>query len=392
MKKVLLILSVCFLNFTFFNFSIICFADTAENEMEGEIENQIEGIDFSGVDTFFSEFSFSENSIFGQGSFLDKVKQIMSGKLTTDYSSIFSAIFEIIKAELSSMVPLMATIIAVAVLSSIINNMRAEVAKKSVGNIIHFVMYAFIITLVCFSVMQVVNLTSEVLVKLKTQMDFAFPVLLTLMTAIGSVVSASVYQPGMAILSLGITEFFNVIVLPLFLISFIFSVVSNLSANISLQNFSKTISSCYKWLVGAVFTIFTGFMAIQGITASSYDSISIRATKFAVKSYVPLLGGYLSDGFNMIIGSSVLIKNAVGLAGVLLVFVTIISPIIKILILKFSLQIAGAVLEPIADKRISNFLTSVSKNLMMLIVVILGVSFMYFILVGLVITTSNVTV
>ena len=131
-------------------------------------------------------------------------------------------------------------------------------------------------------------------------------------------------------------------------------------------------------------------MTIKGISAGSFDSVSIRTTKFALKTYVPLVGGYLSDGFNLIMASSVLIKNAVGTAGLLLIFVSIISPVLTILVFKWALHLVSAFIEPLLDDKISNFLFSVSKALNMLIASILCVALMYLISVGLLMTTGNV--
>ena len=92
----------------------------------------------------------------------------------------------------------------------------------------------------------------------------------------------------------------------------------------------------------------------------------------------------------MILSSSVLIKNAIGATGLLLMMLTILAPIVKIVVLIFGFKLISAVLEPIADSRISSFLHSVSKALTMLVACILGVAFMYFLTVALIMCTCNV--
>jgi hypothetical protein len=54
-------------------------------------------------------------------------------------------------------------------------------------------------------------------------------------------------------------------------------------------------------------------MTVQGITSASIDGISIRATKYAISNSIPIVGGFLRDGFDIVIAGSVLIKNAVGI-------------------------------------------------------------------------------
>ena len=109
-----------------------------------------------------------------------------------------------------------------------------------------------------------------------------------------------------------------------------------------------------------------------------------------MKSYVPFVGGYLSDGFDLILSSSVLIKNAVGATGLMLLLATVAVPIIKIVILIFGFKLTSAILEPIADSRISSFIFSVSKALNMLVACLLAVAFMYLLSVGVLMCTCNI--
>ena len=88
-------------------------------------------------------------------------------------------------------------------------------------------------------------------------------------------------------------------------------------------------------------------------------------------------------------GADVALSAIVGIAGLLLLICTIISPILQILAFSFGLKFVSAVIEPVTDERISSFLASVSKHVNMLIVSILAVAFMYFICVMLLIFTSN---
>ena len=220
-------------------------------------------------------------------------------------------------------------------------------------------------------------------------MEVVFPLLLTIMTAIGGTMSVSIYQPAVALLSSAIMHIFTSVLMPIFIFSIVFTIISNLTSTVKLEKFTKFFQSTFKWIIGGIFTVFMAFLSIQGITASTYDGVSIRTAKYAIRSYVPILGGYLSEGFDVIMASSVLIKNAIGASGLLLMFSSIISPIVKIVVFILVLKLAAAILEPLTDVRISDFIYSVSKSLSMLIVMILGVAFMYLITVGLIMCTAN---
>ena len=102
------------------------------------------------------------------------------------------------------------------------------------------------------------------------------------------------------------------------------------------------------------------------------------------------MGGYLSDGMDLILSSTLLIKNDVGLVGVLVIISTILSPLIEIVVFSLMLKLVSAVLQPLGNNKTSNFLSNTSKSIIMLSSSLIAVGFMYLISVGLIMTTSNV--
>ena len=271
-----------------------------------------------------------------------------------------------------------------------LQGLRPNSNGKSISNVIHFVTYGVIVVLLLTLVAKMVTLTSGTISSMQAQMNAIFPILLTMLTAIGGTVSVSVYQPAMALLTGTIINLFTMVLLPIFIFSTVFSVVSNLSNTIKLDKFTNFFNSLYKWLSGLIFTIFTAFLSVQGITAGSVDGISIRTAKYAIRSYIPILGSYLSDGMSIILASSNLIKNAVGAGGLLLLFATIISPLLELIIFMLMLKLIAGIVQPLGNGQIANFVSSLSKSMVLLIVLIIGVAFIYFIMLGLVMCSANI--
>lgn len=360
-----------------------------EQELSDNVNSQLNGLDLEDFEKLIQDLTADSGKIFGSASFIEKLKSIVSGKFSENQESIWTAISSLLFENLLSFIPLLSIVVAIAVTYSLVSASRPKSKKKSIGDIVHFVCYGAILVLLTTTVIQMLQMTTQTLQSIKMQMEIAFPVLLTMLTAIGGVVSVGVYQPAVAVLSGTVMNIFTAILMPLFIFNLVFSILSNLTTGRKFDKFAGFFSSAFKWIIGSAFTIFSGFLAIQGITAGTYDGISIRTAKFAIKNSVPILGGYLSDGFNLIMASSVLIKNAVGAAGLLLLFATILSPVIKLVVFMFALKLVAAVLEPLTDSRISNFIHMLAKSIMLLIVIILGVAFMYLLLTGLIMCTAN---
>ncbi len=362
---------------------------STEQQLTETVDEQLQGIDFIGFQDILDKISEEQKKIYGSTKFADKITKLLTSDFSSNETSFIGQVFNIIFDELLSFIPLLATICAIAILSSFISNLRVKSNDKSVADIVHFVCFGIIIVILSTSVLSFANMTRELLLSLQAQMQLVFPIMLTLLAGLGGVVSVSVFQPLVAVLVSGVMQIFNYVVFPLFICTFVFTIVGNLSSTVKLNKFISFFKSAFKWTVGTVMTLFFTFLTIQGISAGSFDGISVKTAKYAIKSYVPIVGGYLSDGFNLIMSSSILIKNAVGVAGLFLLFATIIIPVVKIAIFSLGMKLSSAIIEPISDSRMSDFVYTIGKNMSFLVATILCVSFMYLIAIALIICTGN---
>ena len=393
------LLAICFAVILSHNYKIIgnkkitCFSTYSLNiidDLQNEVDTELDNLNTNQLDDLLSNLTEQQKSIFGDVSITEKIKNIINGSERFEIGDFFKVIVSVLFENLSGVIPILASICSIAILGSILVQMRGNKMNKSLADIIHFACYGVIVVLVFGGVVQLVNVASQTLNALKTQMEITFPILLTLMASLGSTTSVAIYQPMIAVLCGIMMQVFLKIVLPIFSLTLVFNVIGNLTSTVKLSKFSGFLSSLFKTIITFAFTIFASFLALSGIVASSADNISIRATKFAIKSYIPLIGGYLSDGFNLIMASSVLIKNAIGYTGIVVIFVTIISPLIKIYLYKLGLSLVAGIIEPVADKRVTEFVSTTSKSMSMLASIILAFSFAYIICVGLIMCSSNV--
>lgn len=363
---------------------------TTEDEFNEQLDETINNFDYSILDKILDSLVDESKTIFGEFDFASKVKTLIDGDFKDDSGTFINACLGLIFDDILEFLPILCMIVAIAILCGFVGQLQTTIGGKSLNDVIHFVCYGIIIAIVATMVFEVVSLTSDALISIKTQMEIIFPILLTLIASVGGSVSVSVFQPSIVLLTSGVMQIFNNIIMPIFIVTIVFIIAQNISKNVQFTKFTNFFQSAFKWILGSVFTIFFAFLSINGIVANTYDGISIRTAKFTMKSYIPFVGGYLSDGFDLILSSSVLIKNAIGATGLLLLIATVALPIIKILILIFGFKLTSAILEPIADSRISSFIFSVGKALNMLVACLLAVSFMYLLSVGVLMCTCNI--
>ena len=361
--------------------------ESLEEELEIEIGEQLDDLDFSDLETYIDSLENSVKDMFS-GGFVGKVESLINGEYITG-DSFLSSVFSLLWDGLLDFLPIIASIIAISILGGMVGNLKPNTGGKSIGNIVHFVTYGVVIVFLGTTLVELIAMTSKTLTSLKSLMDMIFPVLLTLLTAVGGSVSVGLYQPAIALLGNIFISLITYFLMPLFIFSIIFSIVGNLSNNVKLDKFVCFLQGTFKWSIGLLFTLFLGFITIQGISASAVDGLSIRTAKYTIKSYVPIVGGYVSDGLSIIMASSMLIKNAVGTAGLLLILFSVISPVISLILFMLALRFMAGIIEPIGDKKTANFVSDISKSMSMLIALIVAVSFMYMVMTGLIMMSAN---
>lgn len=388
-KKILLVI-VLLLLAMISTIQIDFFASADENDefsesLSNSVYDIVEGIDVSEIQNMVD--NLEDINLFDV-SIKDKITQILEGEYFTNYTSVASAIFALVFGDIREIIPFLLTLIAIGVLYNLIYNFKTD--NKNTNDVVSFVFLSVMIIVVLIAFKDILDLTNRTINLILTQMQIIFPILITLLGTIGSFSSISIYNPLVAVLTSAISIVFDKFLYPLFITIFLFTVIGHLTDTIKLNKINSFLSSTFKWVIGIVFTLFTGFLSIQGISAGKFDSVSIKATKFAMKSYIPIIGSYVSDGMDFFILGSVLVKNTIGLIGVLILFVSIISPIVTILIYKLALQLSGGILEMTGSTKMSNFLTNCSKILIMPIVLIIGIAFMYVITICLIMCTANI--
>lgn len=371
----------------------IVFAQTQEEQEAAknigqEVENRINELNLNEFEIFFQQLEDEYLKSMG-ASIKDIIKGIIDGKTKLDINTIFNSIVKMLLNSVMKMVPMMIMIIIIAILFGIFSGLSSGFAKASTNQIIYIVCYGAIITILGYAVADIVISVKKTITAMDTLMGYAFPLLLTLTAALGGVGSAAVYQPLMTVMTTLMVKLINVFILPLFIASTVFGIVGNLSDSIKLEKLNKTTKSIAEWTLRIIFSLFVTFITAQGITGTAFDTVTIKSAKFALSSYVPILGGYLSEGFDLVLASCVVIKNALGLCSIILLFFIVLAPLVKIIALIFALRIASAIIEPVSDARISNLLYTTSKNLVTLVAIVAGFAFLFFIMVMLIIITCN---
>ncbi len=390
----ILLIAICAVAVFSFYSPEICFADksqSGEEIIEDNVDENLSKMDLSKLEELLASLENDFRTLFGNDA-VSTIKSIIDGDFQGNFSDFISIISKSVGKSILDVLPMVLTIVAVAIIYSLLEGLSSGFVRQPTKKLIYFATYSAIILIVMVEIGSVISLTTNTITSIKKVMEAIFPTLLTLVTLLGGVNSSAVFKPMMVTLTKFITSFIANIIIPFFIAAIAFSVIGNLTKSVKLDRLTGFFRSSATYVLGGVFSLFIAFLTFQGLTGGVIDSISIKTAKFAIQSYVPILGGYLSDGFDLMLASLVLIKNSLGIVSLLMILSVIALPTIKIAVLGLGLKLASGIIEPICDSKFSKMLHGVSTNLTLLIVSLVGVGFMFLLTVMLVIYTFNVGV
>lgn len=356
------------------------------NESSNEIINsQLNSLNIS---SFLKETKNYQTDILDDVDLAKLVNQAISGNV--DKTKIYENIFEKLKKEFFSGVGVIASVIVIVLIHSFLKNISTELENNSsISKITDFVTYILIVSIVMKNFSEVINLIKSTIENLTGFINCLLPILITLITTTGSIASATMLEPTIMMVATITANIITKFIIPLSLISLALSVISNVSDKVQISKLSKFINSSAVWILGIILTFFVGIVSLEGSLTSSVDGLTVKTTKATMSGIVPVVGKILGDAVDTVIGCTNILKNAVGIIGVIIIIAICISPIIKLLFLMLFYYIGSALCEPIADEKIVNLLEKIGSTFKLFLGIMVSVSTLFIIGITLVINISN---
>ena len=386
---ILLFVALLFGSTTVFAFAQSKTKEEVEIEIGAEVERYVDSLDLTDFEAYVESMEMPDEM---RGGVHGLIMKFVNGEVPISVKGLFTYVGKQALGVLSGTLAVLLTVVIIAVMNSILAGLTSGFVKQQTIEIVHYVCYTLVVSIVMAKVGGIVLECREFCVGVERFTEGTFPPLITLMSALGGNVSASIYKPQLAVFSMLIGSLFGKVILPLFVAAIAFCLIGNLSSNVKMDKIQSAIRYCSTLILSAAFGLFMTYLTVAGITGGMVDGVSIKAAKFVLSGYVPILGGYLSQGFDLISAGCVLIKNSIGMIGIIVVLYMIIKPILHVTIFSFALKIVASVIQPIGDKRVSDFLYSVSNATKILVTTILGTGFVLILTLLLMVVTCNVGV
>lgn len=376
MKKLITIFAILICIFG----TSISIADTEDDVINSQMDS-------FNISNFIDEANKYSNDILKDIDIQELLNNAIKGELDTN--QLLKNIFPLLGTEIKEALKVMGSILIIVLIHSVLKSISDNLNNKSVAQITYYVQYILIATVIMTNFSSIITLTKEAVGNMISFIQLLFPLLMTLMLASGSVVSVNLVQPIILFIINLISNIFQSIIIPIILVGTALAIVSKISDRIQIDKLSKFLKSSSVWVIGILLTIFVGVLSIEGTLGSSVDGITAKTAKAAVSSFIPVVGKVLGDAVDTVIGCSAILKNAIGIVGVIVVIAICITPILKLAIITIIYHLTAALCEPIEDSKIVSLISQMADTFKILLAIVCSISVMLIIGITLVINISN---
>lgn len=377
---------------------ILCFllaaagtAGAAAPADQGDVAAELaEAVSFDQINSFIARVNreLNEDIPLLSG---ETIRNIAAKGLSLNWEDIRRYVLARFFGEFAANAHLLGKLLFLAVLCALLQNLHSSFENSVVSQLTYslcFIFLAVIALTAFYNALEVARATVGNMVGL---MQALLPLLISLLAGVGAVTSAALYTPLMLFVVSATGVVVKDVVLPLLMLGAVLQCVNFLSGRYQLTNLCGLFRQCGMVVMGLVMVVFIGVITIQGVAGSVTDGVALRTAKYATSTFIPVVGKLFADTVEVVMGASLLLKNAVGLAGIVAVATICAFPLIKLASLIIIIKIAGALIQPMGDQQMAKCLDAMGDNLLLVFGGVLAVALMFFLAVTMIVGVGSVT-
>ncbi len=357
----------------------------AEEDLSTEmIKQQQESF---GINDFIKEAKQYSGEFLEDMNISEMLNSAISGEV--DNSTLAKKILKLLGSEITSTIKTLVGILVIVLIHSILKAVTDNLEGSNISQIIYYVQYILIVTLIMNNFSDILSTITNTINNLVGFMNSLAPLLISFMLYTGSIATSGILEPIILFIIEFVGNIIVALVIPVVSIITALAIISKISDKVQIGKLTSFMKSSIVWFLGIILTTFVGIVSLEGSLASSVDGITAKTAKAAVSSLIPVVGKILGDSVDTVLGCGLVLKNALGTVGVIIIIGICIVPVIKLATLSIMYSISSAIIEPLADDKIVKLLDEMSGIFKLLLAILCSVSVLLIIGVTLVVKISN---
>ncbi len=270
---------------------------------------------------------------------------------STDFSSMSNISFEKIMGlimtkfsqEGKGPVNASSVVISILLLCALLDSYKDSLKQSSMREVVTIIVTLCITTTLILPVIHLIEDTVATITDAANFMLLYIPVMVAILTLSGQAVTGASYYSSMVLACQGVSQLSTKFISPLLSVYLSFCVSSSLTERVKLSGFCSMFSKVIKWLIAFIMTVFSALMTIRSMITTAYDSVTARAVRFTMSSFIPIVGAALSESYKTIQGSINLLRSGAGVFVILAICIVFLPCIIRCLLWLLSVNICKSV-------------------------------------------------
>ncbi len=286
---------------------------------------------------------------------------------------------------------LLSSIIVITVFAMILENMQNAFERNTVTTVAYGIAYLVLMVLAINSFHVAITYAKDAIQDMSDFMLAMIPLVIALLASVGNLASATMFHPIIIFMINTSGIIISTVIFPLLFLSAMLSIASLFSERYKVTQLATLLRNIAMGALGSFLTVFLAVISIQGATAAVADGVTLRTAKYLTGNFIPVVGRMFSDAADTVLNASMLVKNAVGLAGVIILIMLCAFPALKILVLALIYNISSAVLQPLGNSPIISALGTIGKSLLFVFAALATVGLMFFLAITVIIAAGNIS-
>lgn len=287
---------------------------------------------------------------------------------------------------------LLGGILILSVLAAVLESLQSAFERQTVSQVAYAMIFLVLMILAIGSFTEAIGYAKHAITSMNDFMLSTVPLVVGLLAASGAIASAAFFQPVLLFMVHLISNIVFLFVFPLIFFSAVLDITSALSPRYKLTKLAGLLRTAGVSVLGISLSGFIGVIAVQGAGKGIADGIALRTIKFSIGTFVPVVGKAISDAAETVASASLLVKNAVGIAGLIIIALIALFPALKILALSFIYNGSAALMQPLGDNPMISTLGAISKSMVLVFASVAAVALMFFIAISILLASANLAV
>lgn len=269
------------------------------------------------------------------------------------------------------------SLFALLIVMAIYEILRDSFNERGSGRLLDFACAGAAALIVCQPFYSRVNELTTAATQMSDYMEISVPVLTSLLAASGNVTSATVLHLFLYNATVYAGGLFSSFLLPLAGTYICLGIASAVTENEGLKTMTLGLRTFVNRCIMILTVAFTGLLSLQTAITGAGDSLSRRALKMAVGSFLPVTGNIMSDSVDTLMSSLGIIKSVAGVFSIIVVFYLIVVPVIKMAVNFISLKLACFAGDILGSGRVRSMLSIIADGYSLLIAIACGLMAMF---------------